>query len=574
MIIVCICCLVLWKLYDALTEDFNYLGVVDSPSVLGKFKNYAISTDAKPCAVIGKSLLAKGGSAVDAAIGTLVCMGLALPNSLGLGGGCLMTIYERKTKKATVIDGREVAPAFATEQMFAQDPGSASRGPLSVGVPGEIAAHWKAHQMFGKLNWSQLFEDNILLAETGTPVVMHLGAALKNAEHSQYISPPLAALFTNPETGEFYKEGEIMAQKQLAETLRQLSAKGAGEFYGGPLGQKFVEDLQKQGGNITIEDLTNYEALVKEPLAVELADDLHLYTQPLPGSGIVLSMILRLMKQLGYYKNIKPQSNPESAGLYFHRLAESLKFAYAQRAGLEDKPDDPGRLEQLIAKITSDEFIQSTVAKIDNTTHPSSYYGGLDFFTDDHGTAHVSVLDAEGNAVAVTSSVNLYFGSGLISPSTGIIYNDVMDDFVSPNITNKFNLPPSAYNRIRPGRRPLSSMSPSVFTNKEGDVRLVIGASGGTLITSSIALASLRYCFIGEDIKTAIDAPRIHHQFLPDQVSYESNFPKDILHSLAQRGHQLKPITGRSSVVMAVANNSNLITANSDYRKGGSVDGL
>lgn len=505
-------------------------------------------------------------------------MGVVLPNSLGLGGGCLMTIYDRKTKEATVIDGREVAPDYANENMFANDSLKASRGPFSIGIPGELAAYWKAHQMFGKLNWSELFDETIGLAENGSPLVEHLAFALRAPNHAKYITPPLAKLMTNNATGQYYDQGEIFVQKELANTLKRIRDNGAKEFYGGLTGQLFINDLKTQGGKISLENLMSYEALVKKPLVFKLAPDLNLFTQPPPGSGIVLSIILRVMKELGYHKNLNPKSTLEGASLYYHRLVESYKFAYAQRAGLEDKPDDFNRMEQLMEKLSSQQFIKEVASRIGNETHDSYYYGGIEYFKDDHGTAHVSVVDAEGNAAAVTSSVNLYFGSGLLSPSTGITYNDVMDDFVSPNLVNKFNLAPSKFNRIRPGKRPLSSMAPSVFTDSEGNVRLVVGGSGGSKITTAIASVSLRNCFLGEDIKTAIDGPRLHHQFLPNRVMYEHNFPRELLHSLANRRHSLEQILDRSSVVMAVANdqvnNTKRITANSDYRKGGSVAGL
>lgn len=578
LFLISISCLLLWQLYTILVDGHNYLGEVETPSVLGTYEQYAVSTDAKPCAKIGKDLLAKGGSAVDAAIGTLLCMGIVIPNSLGLGGGCLMTIYDANKKEAIVIDGREIAPDYASEDMFAGDSMKASRGPLSVGIPGELAAYWKAHQLFGKLKWSELFDANIELAEKGVPVVEHLAYALKAKNHVQYITPPMSQLFTNNETGQHYNEGEVLVQKELADTLKRIKENGAKEFYGGLTGQLFVDDLARQGGNISLANLMKYEALVKKPLVFKLADDLTLHTQPLPGSGIVLSIILRIMKELGYYKGHKPQQNFEDAALYYHRLVESFKIAYAQRAGLEDKPDDPMRMEQLMEKLSSQAFITEAASKIDNQTHDEDYYGNNYFSGTNHGTAHVSVVDAEGNAAAVTSSVNLYFGSGFISPSTGIIYNDVMDDFVSPNLVNKFNLQPSKYNRIRPGKRPLSSMAPSVFTDEAGNVRLVLGGSGGSKITTAIASVALRHSFLEEDIKTSVDGPRLHHQFLPNEINYELNFPKDLLYALKQYGHKERPILDRSSVIMAIASDQcegrKLLTANSDYRKGGSVDGV
>lgn len=519
---------------------------------------------------------------MDAAIGTLLCMGVVLPNSLGLGGGCLMTLYDRKSRKAVVIDGRETAPSYASEDMFARNLQAASRGPLSVGVPGELAAYWMAHQMYSKLNWSQLFDESIRMARQGVLVVEHLANALHAPAHARYLSNSLAKLFTNPQADRYYLEGELLIQRELADTLERIRDHGVDEFYHGLTGQRLIEDLQAQGGKMSMADLANYTAVRREPLVFDLAPDLTLLTPPPPGSGVILSIILRAMAKLGYLRpsdRDNPRNDPQAAQLYYHRVAEAFKFAYAQRAQLEDKPDDELRMEKLMAKLLSDEYIDKMTSKIDGFAHHDDRYGGVQYFSDDHGTAHVSVLDGDGNAAVVTTSVNLYFGSGIWSPQTGIIFNDVMDDFVTSNLINKFGLFPSEFNRIRPGRRPISSMAPSVFTDQYGNARLILGSSGGTMITTSIALVSLRHLFIGDDIKTAIDAPRLHHQYLPDELKFESNFDKSILLSLAKRGHNIKPIAGRSSVCMAVASEFTpegkvkSITANSDYRKGGGVDG-
>lgn len=620
LVIIAICGVILWQIYEVLIdEEANYLGVVkDSPSLLGHYHEYAVSTDAKPCAEVGQRLLAKGGHAVDAAIGTLICMGVVLPNSLGLGGGCLMTIYDNVTKQAIVIDGREQAPDYAHEHMFdySSNQQASSRGPLSIGVPGELAAYWEAHKMFGKLKWNELFDESIAMAEKGSPTVEHLAYALKAKSHSKFITEPLKKILWNNQTNAYVDEGELLIQPVLAKTLEQIRDHGADVFYKGSIGQMFIDDLKEQGGQMTMENLSKYKALVKNATLINLDQNMRVFTQPLPGSGIVLSIILRIMRDLGYLRNEQPKQSFEAALLYYHHLTEAFKFAYAQRAALEDSPDDPKRMESLLARLESDEFIRDAVAKINSSngsrTLNITAYGGLEYFQEDHGTAHTSVIDTQGNCVAVTTSVNLYFGSGLVSPRTGIIYNDVMDDFVSPNITNKFQLLPSKFNRIRPGRRPLSSMAPSVFVDGLGRPLLVLGASGGSKITTAIASVSMRNLFLNEDIKTAIDGPRLHHQFLPDKLWFEQNFPTDLLYELKQRGHQLQMITGRSSVVMAIAcqyadshdssssssinffastngttSASNgeqpppsngtpyakLITANSDYRKGGSVGG-
>ncbi|KAG9508768.1 hypothetical protein GZH46_02730, partial [Fragariocoptes setiger] len=592
-IALCVSSLFVWHYWQQRDHEkwTNYLGHVSTSSKLGKFSRYAVSTDAAHCAPMGRDILARGGSAVDAAITTLLCMGIVLPNSLGLGGGCLMTVYHRKNQTATVIDGREEAPDYAYENMYGDNHMAASRGPLSIGIPGEIAAYGEAHRLFGKLKWAELFEAPIKLALGGAPVVKHMEDALYRGQHSDHLNPELRQLMTSNQTGKLLVAGEFLKRPDLAATLRRLRDYGSQDFYTGEIARLLIGDLQKLGGRITLDNLAKYKAYVKPAYKARLSHNLTLFTQPLPGSGVLLAMILRIMDKFGYNGRSDVGDDLLKSQLYYHRLVETLKFAYAQRGGLDCDTDDE-RTRQLLHHIESDEFTDSIVAKIDSRAHNVSYYGADEYFSLDHGTAHVSVVDSDGNAVAITSSVNLYFGSGLLSPSTGIIYNDVMDDFVSPGFRNMFGVAPSKYNRIMAGKRPLSSMVPSVFTDANGQPRLVIGASGGSKITSSVALVSLRHLFLGDDIKTAIDGPRLHHQLLPNVITYEPTFPEAILDDLKVRGNEMKPVIGRTSIVMAISvneacqghksnNHTNTqdqhtycIEANSDYRKGGSVDGM
>lgn len=566
---------------DNFNWQTNYLGSYETESVLGNYSQYAVSTDAYHCSRVGTRLLKKGGSAMDAAIGTLLCMGIVLPNSMGIGGGCLMTIYDTKSGLATTINGREFAPHYAHENMFLGDPIAASRGNRSVGVPGELAAYSRAHELYGRLNWSSLFEDTIEMAERGVPVVNHLASALRDPRHAIYMSKEMRESFMNEKTGLLVGEGDMLKMKRLAATLRRIRDHGANDFYYGETGRLFIEDLRKQGGLMTMDDLASYRVNESRALSFKITDDLTLHTQPLPGSGLVLNIILKIMRNLGYYGRHDLGKKFEDASLYYHHLTEAFKYAYAQRSGLEDKPDDPARLEALIDKLKSEEFIQYASANIDNWAHDDDRYllNSREMFAQDGGTAHVSVIDSNGLAVAVTSSINLYFGSGLISKSTGIIYNDIMDDFVSPDVINRFGIRPSQFNRIRPGKRPLSSMTPSIFVDSQNRVRLVVGASGGTHITTGVASTSLNHLFLGQNLKEAVDKRRIHHQYIPNEIVHEANFRPDLIASLRARNHSIRPLTGRSSIVMALANQPdeygrNQITANSDARKGGSVDGV
>ncbi|KAG8177918.1 hypothetical protein JTE90_015353 [Oedothorax gibbosus] len=233
--------------------------------------------------------------------------------------------------------------------------------------------------------------------------------------------------------------------------------------------------------------------------------------------------------------------------------------------------------KSLIKELISDDYADHIRERIDDyQTHGPDYYGVNVTVKEDHGTAHVSIVGPNGDAVSVTSTVNLYFGSMVMSPSTGILLNDEMDDFSSPDVTNYFDIPPTKLNRVRPNRRPFSSMAPSIVVDKNGDVRLSVGGNGGTQITTSVAQIIMKTLWLGQNIKQAIDAPRFHDQLFPNRIDHEAAFPKDLLESLGEMGHELHTLgSGMLGIIMGIERGSDgYLYANSDYRKGGEVDGF
>ena len=545
----------------------------DGNPLVGVFQSAAVATDGEPCATVGKEILEEGGTAVDAAVAALFCNGIYSCHSMGLGGGFLMTIYNHSAGTAEVLNARETAPGLTTEDMFHGNGSLSTKSPLAVGVPGQVAGYWEARRRYGNkdITWERILRPTIDMCRQGIPVSWSLDHILSTRH---FTDPEMIRVFINPATGETWKQGETYTRPVLADTLELLAIAGdAGDelFYRGYLAQQLVEDLQSLGGILSTEDMNNYKAKWEEPIVVPLPEtQLTLYSVPPPGSGAVLAAIINIMENFEIL---------EDDPVFYHRLVEAFKWAYGGRSNLGDPIDEEitGIVEKVVANLTSFSWAYEKFNMInDSATVNDPLFYGADFYEpNDHGTSHMSVISPTGDAVAVTSTINLYFGSEIMSPKTGIIFNDEMDDFSYPDIINEFGLPPSPNNFAKPGKRPLSSMSPAIFVDSEGDVRLAIGAAGGTRITSSTALASLLNLRMGWDIATSVDAPRLHHQLMPMYVQYQSEFRGEVIEELEKKGHITKDKGSAGSVVGAIARlEDGRLMAKADYRKAGGVDGF
>lgn len=538
-----------------------------SSSILNIYDHSAVLSDGGPCASIGRYILNNNGSAVDAAIATLFCDGTVNPHSMGLGGGFFMTIYNKTTGEAKVIDARETAPSQATPDMFQNNSTLTTIGGLSIAIPGELRGYWLAHQNFGKLNWTFLIEPTIALCKKGFVVGHHLASKIEANREEIIREPSMKELFYNKETDDLYKEGEMIKRPVLAETLRKIASTTGDELYTGELAVSLVNDIQNFGGKITLEDMKNYKPLLKDAIAIPINQDI-LYSVPPPGSGAVLGLILNILK--GYKFTADNMTDLTSAVLNFHRMTEAFKYAYAERTKLGDNEESM----KLVTKLISPKYGESIRLNIsDKTTFPPEHYGPLLYQVDDHGTAHISVY-TNGDAVSVTSSINTQFGSKRRSKSTGIILNDSMDDFSYPNITNYFAIPPSPANSLKPGKRPFSSMCPSILVDKNKNVKMVIGGAGGSLIPTAIAQVMMRVLWFNEDIKMSVDALRLHHQLYPNYLQHEEGFPQIYLDNLKKYGHKIKPTTENTVVLGILKGEDGKIYTNVDYRKGGSSEGF
>ncbi|CAF1581510.1 unnamed protein product [Rotaria sp. Silwood1] len=550
--------------------------VINGTSILGKYSRAAIAIDNAECSKIGRQILEKNGTTMDAALAAAICNGVMSAHSMGIGGGCTILIYSKKRNKAYSLIGREQAPLAANATMFVGRENMSMIGGLAIAVPGELRAYKKAYDEFGGgIPWRDLFQPTIQLCRNGFVISSSQAAAIKQIKSDILNDPTLREQFVkNSKTNELYTTGDIMKRPKYAATLEIIAEQGVDAFYTGILADKIVKEIQDHGGIITKQDLANYQVDFNEALHVNLNDSLTAFTTQAPSSGPILIFILNILR--GYNIIERDLKKTSTAALFYHRLIEAFKFAYAERSEL----GDPSKINitGLIHNLTSKDYADSIRARInDHKTFGFEYYGGTWLDKLKTGTSHISVVGSDGDAVAMTSTVNLYYGSKVLGSETGIIYNDEMDDFSTPHTINYFGVPASPANFIAPGKRPISSMSPLILLeNANQRIQQVIGASGGTKITTSVAQVAMLNLWFNENIKEAIDAPRLHSQLLPEEVMAEQGFDYNILQKLKQRGHNITCSAYGGSVIQGIEwrDEVNQYWTNCDIRKGGAPDGL
>ncbi|CAF1282486.1 unnamed protein product [Adineta ricciae] len=549
---------------------------INGTSVLAKYSRGAVAVDNGECSKIGSQILEKNGTTMDAALAAAICNGVMNAHSMGIGGGCVIVVYSKKRNKAYSLIARERAPLAAHSTMFIGRQNMSMHGGLAIAVPGELRAYKKAYDEFGGgVPWSDLFQPTIQLCRNGFVISPSQAAAIRQIAPFIYEEPSLKELFVkNKATNELYGAGDIIKRPKYADTLEIIAQQGVDTFYTGTLADKIVKEIQDRHGIITKKDLADFQVDFREALSIEMNATLTAFTTHAPSSGPILAFILNILQ--GYNVHADDLKDKRTAALFYHRLIEAFKFAYAKRSELSDP--SMVNVDELLQNLTSKEYASRIRARIhDYRTYGYEYYGGTWLDTVKPGTAHISVVGPDGDAVSLTSTVNLYFGSKVLGPETGIFYNDQMDDFSTPNTVNYFNVPASPANFIAPGKRPVSSMSPLILVEKHSQrIQQVLGASGGTKITTSIAQVAMLNLWFNENIKDAIDSPRLHSQLLPQEVMAESGFDQDILKLLKQRGHNITCTAYGGSVIQGIEwrDEVNQYWANCDIRKGGAPHGL
>ncbi|MGN6309654.1 MAG: gamma-glutamyltransferase [Xanthobacteraceae bacterium] len=508
----------------------------------------------KLAARIGRDVLAQGGNAVDAAVATGFAMAVTYPRAGNIGGGGFMLIHLAEGNKDISIDYRETAPRAATRDMFLgadskPDPAKSRDSALGIGVPGTVAGLTLALEKYGsgKFTLAQLLEPAIALARDGF-IVTDDGADTLPGWHKRLARWPASAKIFSREDGSSLREGDRLIQIDLASTLEAIAARGPRGFYEGPVADKLAQGIQAAGGIITQDDLKHYRAIEREPVRGSYRG-YDIVSMPLPSSGgVVLIETLNMLEGFSL-RDFKQGSAPS-----LHLLIETMKRAYADRARFLG---DPAFVNAPITKLTSKDYAARQRASIDiNRATPWSDMLPLKQPHEGDNTTHFSVVDSHGNAVSNTYTLNFSYGVGLVADGTGVLLNNELDDFTAaPGASNAYGLVGFEANLPGPGKRPLSSMTPTIVL-KDGKVVLVAGSPGGSRIISTVLQVVVNVLDYGMNVAAAVDAPRLHHQWLPDEVRVEQGFPQGVLDELKAKGHRIVTPMGQTSAnSIAIASN-------------------
>ena len=494
-----------------------------------------VAADNADASRVGAAILKAGGDAVDAAAAVALYLGVVQPFASGIGGGGFAVVY-RTDGRAYALDFREMAPSKAHRDMYLDSKGAvvpnlSTRGPKASGVPGEVAGLYALHQRHGKLPWAAVVAPALEAARDGFPVGVLLHRRVTRYQEKLAKRPLFAKQFLTPE-GAPLPVGARLVRPALARTLEAISTHGAEAFYRGTIAKEIARAMSADGGLVSEADLAAY--VVKERATVrDTVMGFDVVSMPPPSSGG--AVVVAVLKAI---EGTPLREDGHNSSAYLHRLTEAFKHAFADRARVMGDPDfTPVPIEALIGP--------KSVERVKKAYDPQrtldrAAYGGKYGLPEDGGTSHFSVVDASGNAVALTTTVNTGFGSLYIAGKTGVVMNNEMDDFVSkPGVPNAFGLIGHAANAVAPGKRPLSSMSPTIVL-EGGKVRLVVGASGGPTIITGTLQVMLNVLVFGMDIRAAVEAPRVHHQWVPEILWMEGEIPADVRSALESRGHAIK----------------------------------
>ncbi|MGA3126753.1 MAG: gamma-glutamyltransferase [Candidatus Korobacteraceae bacterium] len=526
----------------------------------------------------GAAIMREGGNAVDAAVAVGFALAVVHPSAGNLGGGGFM-LYRTAKGEMHFLDFREKAPAAASRNMYLDQQGNVSEesrfGYRAAAVPGTVAGFVDAERRWGKLGLAKVMEPAIRLARDGVMVTQYEAALLRDAELAH--DPESSRIFQR--NGRFYEQGEILKQPELARTLERI-ARSPDEFYRGPLASQIASTITQGGGLVSVSDLADYKVVERVPVHGSYRG-YEIYSAPPPSSGGIA-----LIETLNILEGFDLHAARRNSALHLHLVAEAYRRAFFDRSVFLGDPDFVEiPVAQLIDKkyaaewrssinpdkaSVSSELQRPSMAQLDQSAALRAPYTG----PENHDTTHYSIVDGAGGAVAVTTTLNDSFGSRATLPDIGFLLNNEMDDFTSKaGVPNSYGLIQGEANAIAPGKRPLSTMTPTMVV-KDGRLLLVLGSPGGPTIITTVANVLINAVDFGEDIQRAVNAPRFHHQWMPDELSVEAwQLSPDTLELLEKMGHKIKRAgSWGDAECVAIDKNGERLGA-SDARNGGSAVG-
>lgn len=510
--------LVLGALVFSVAPNAVFAGAAARESVRGR--NAMVASQHELASKIGIDIIKKGGNAIDAAIAVGIALAVVYPEAGNIGGGGFMLI-RFKDGKTTSIDYREMAPAAAHRDIFVDaegnlisGEGSSTIGYRASGVPGTLAGFDMAFKKYGsgKIKWNELVEPARQIAQNGYVLSHRLAQLFVAYRENLEKYPESKRIFLNG--GKFFKEGDVFRQPDLANTLGRIAEKGAQEFYTGETARLIAADMKANKGLITLEDLKNYVAKEREPLRGTYRGYPIISMPPPSSGGIVMLQVLNMLEA----HDIRGLGHNSAAK--YHLLAETMRRSFADRA---EYMADPDFAEVPTARLIDKKYAEQRNATIDLKKASASAqvkYGPVG--TEGTETTHFTVADDQGNVVSNTYTINDLYGSRVTIKGTGVLLNDEMDDFAArPGKANLFGLVQGERNKVEPGKRPLSSMTPTIVLRKDGSPWFALGARGGPRIISAVLQSVINVIDHDMNIQQAIDSPRIHHQWLPDEILFE-----------------------------------------------------
>ena len=495
----------------------------------------AMVVSAHPLATkVGYDVLRAGGNAVDAAVAVQFALAVVYPQAGNIGGGGF-AVYRDNDGQVSALDFREKAPSKATEKMYLDSmdnviPDKSRLGVLAAGVPATVDGMWELHQKYGKLPWKDLFTTAIELADKGFQLTQKEADAL-NAERFNFLhNSPLIPAFVSQQPWEFR---DWLIQKDLANTLRTIAEKGRDGFYVGGIPALVVHTMQKKNGLISEEDMANYHSVWRTPLEFDYKK-MHIITMPPPSSGGII--LQQLLGMVGQY-DLKDMGFHSAAAV--HLMAEAERRSYADRA---EHMGDPDFWKVPVTQITSPAYLKDRMKDFDKNKATPSKGITAGRVKESEETTHYCIVDPQGNAISVTTTLNDSYGSRSVVAGGGFILNNEMDDFsVKPGAPNLYGAVGGKANAIAANKRPLSSMTPTIITRKN-KVWMVVGTPGGTTIPTSVFQTIVNVYEFGLSLPDALKAGRFHHQWLPDQINMEpEGLPEEVQNTLKSMGHTIHP---------------------------------